>query len=134
MKFFKTVIIAAAAIGIGIFLGTVPVLDGMTTADLLEEWLTSSSRKGIRKPQRIALKSGPEKGTSNSTPPPARRHGSESPAARPAPTPQQAVSSAPEVPREQQAPITAEAANSPEQTSASDKAALDALINKKSGK
>ena len=133
MKFFKTVIIAAAAIGIGIFLGTVPVLEGMTTADLLEEWLTSSSRKGIRKPQRIALKNGAEKGTHNSTTPPVRRPGPESPAARPAPTPQ-AVSSAPEVPREQQAPITAEAANSPEQTSASDKAALDALINKKSGK
>lgn len=125
MKIGKFIALSAAAIGLGIFLGSVPVADGMTTADLLEEWITGGGRNGVQKSRRIVAKSAHPKPS-----------GAKASPASPGATPMRQAD-AEQVPAAAradlpQAPITAEAANSPEQTTASDKAALDSLISKKS--
>ncbi len=129
MRIGKLMVVSAAAVGLGIFLGSVPLMGGQTAAELMADWLDRSGRKGVQQSKRIALKqsaavaplSGADRGSSTQTP-----RASASVPSSAAAVPENRAPSASEA-----APITAGAANSPEQTSASDKAALDQLISKK---
>lgn len=107
----KLLFLSALAIALGIFLGTVPLGDGLTAAEHGEAWFDSAAtpREKIHRAKRIESR------------PPARA----AEAKRSAP----AMTATPAAPVQALAPITAGAANSPEQTSASDKAALDRIIS-----
>lgn len=111
----KLLFLSGLAIGLGIFLGTVPLGDGLTAAEHGEAWFDGSAipRQEVHRARRIGARPAaqPAKAQSASALRPAA-----SPAAQMMPVPAAA-------------PITAGAANSPEQTSASDKAALDRIIS-----
>lgn len=138
MKIGKFIFLSIAAIFLGIFLGTIPVTEGMTTADLLEEWVTGSGRNGVKSAKRIEFKSVPSAKTKVvkvSPTPPILNHPTdrdELPVFQPRKTATTPPTETTPISRSPQAPITAGAANSPEQTTPSDKAALDSLILKKS--
>lgn len=136
MRIGNLIVVSASAVGLGIFLGAVPLSNGQTAADLLADWLDGGGREGVRQAKRVAFKtSAPGGEPSEVSAKSAGSRGAPGPAspsssgAGPAGT--SAVSAAPAQPSGGAAPITAGAANSPEQTSASDKAALDQLIFKK---
>ncbi|MDR0965545.1 MAG: hypothetical protein LBM75_03405 [Myxococcales bacterium] len=113
----KLLFLSVLAIGIGVFLGTVPLSDGRTAAEHGEAWFDSvgaSPSKGAR-PRRVELH--------RATRTAAGMTGAAAAQASPVAPAQQVV--------QPSAPITAGAANTPDQASASDKAALDALISRR---
>lgn len=107
----KLLFLSALAIGLGIFLGTVPLGDGRTAAEHSEAWFDGSAapREKIHRAKRIESRPA--------VLPAGNRRAPVAVAAKPDALEQAAV------------PMTAGAANSPEQTSASDKAALDRIIS-----
>ncbi len=140
----KLLFISALAIGLGVFLGTVPLADGLTAAEHSEALFDRDSapraqihaakRIESRQAARVTLTKSARAATarhSASRQNSAAAHNSHSatskaiPASRTAPPPA-AIAQPPAAPM---APITAGAANSPEQASASDKAALDRIIS-----
>ena len=132
MRIGKLIVVSASAVGLGIFLGAVPLAGGQTAAELLADWMDRSGREGVQQAKRVAFKSPSAGGEASSRGNSGR--GTSSPPADAASVSTAAVAAPPAnaAPTSgESAPITAEAANSPEQTSASDKAALDRLISKK---
>lgn len=134
----KLLFISALAIGLGVFLGTVPLADGLTAAEHSEALFDrdSAPRAQIHAAKRIESRQAARVTSTKSARAASRQnsaaaHNSHSatskaiPASRTAPPPA-AIAQPPAAPM---APITAGAANSPEQASASDKAALDRIIS-----
>ena len=117
----KLIFLSALAIGLGIFLGTVPLTDGMTAAELGDAWFSGGASGAVHKARRIGTRPGD-----------AARPVAMSATASATATTSVVPASAPAAPATRPAaPITAGAANSPEQTSETDKAALDRLISRR---
>ena len=139
----KLLFISVLAIGLGVFLGTVPLADGLTAAEHSEAFFDrdSAPRSQIHAAKRIESRqaariAAPKNARATSRQ--SARAASTKPKASPAQVattrtapPPAAIAEPPAAPM---APITAGAANSPEQASASDKAALDRIISGKTGR